>query len=72
MRTQLRTQLCSERNHYAERQAGFMQHTDSQKREIERLKKHIDEFGPREPSDPELGRVKVTRKQKPWSQPVEF
>lgn len=40
----LRAQLVSERDHYAERQAGFMRRADSQKREIEKLKKRVVEL----------------------------
>lgn len=40
----LRDQLHSERNHHAEQQAGFMRRADSQKREIERLKRRVAEL----------------------------
>ncbi|MBS1081712.1 PH domain-containing protein [Gluconobacter kondonii] len=57
----LRAQLRSERDHYSERQAGFMRHTGSQKREIERLKKRVAELEPWEPRDLKRGRTNVTR-----------
>lgn len=60
----LRDQLRSERNHYAERSAGFGRHTDSQKREIEKLKKRVTELEQYEPRDPRPGRVKVSRRPK--------
>ena len=61
----LRDQLRSERDHQAERYAGFMRYTDSQKREIDRLKKRVAELEPWEPCDPKPGRVKVTWKPRP-------
>ena len=58
----LRAQLRSERDHHAERQAGFMRHTGSQKREIERLKKRVAELEPWEPRDLKRRPKNVTRR----------
>ncbi|MBS1035002.1 hypothetical protein [Gluconobacter cerinus] len=40
----LRAQLHSENDYHAERYAGFKRYTDSQKREIEKLKRRVVEL----------------------------
>ena len=60
----LRNQLRSESDYRAERHAGFMRHTDSQKREIERLKTRVAELEQWEPPSPMPGRLTPARKWK--------
>lgn len=57
----LRAQLHSEKCYYAEGRAGLGRRIDSQKREIEKLKKQVAELEQWEPRDPKPGRVKVVR-----------
>ena len=60
----LRDQLRSESDYRAERHAGFMRYTDSQKREIERLKTRVAELEQWEPPSPMPGRLTPARKWK--------
>ncbi|MBS1103546.1 hypothetical protein JK202_11050 [Gluconobacter sp. Dm-62] len=60
----LRAQLLSENDYDAERYAGFMRHTDSLKREIERLKTRVAELEQWEPPPPMPGRLTPAREWK--------